>query len=29
MALGVTTVGVPSKVRPMKATFALPALRTS
>ena len=28
-ALGVTTVGVPSNVRPMKAIFALPTLRTS
>ena len=28
-AVGVTTVGVPSKVRPMKAIFASPALRIS
>jgi hypothetical protein len=28
-ALGVTTVGVPSNVSPMKAIFALPTPRTS
>jgi hypothetical protein len=28
-ALGVTTVGVPSNVRPMKAILALPILCTS